>query len=309
MLGSAYKLAIPLFEIYITAYGDIYMDIKFNSLVIAMAFTGALVSGCSDKEDPAAPKAAAQAGVSKEVKQAPPVSPSLADQGVTILPAPSSPAGDYHQINRGLDLLYIYGANAAGGFDVSAEVDKIYAINDDLGDKKLADLVNKYRDGDQFAKRDVAKQIEPALKEKISKAASIRYVSVETQGNVSLGKYDFEKQGFLISNSLKNKPGEDSSTPFSRDAIHYSDVIGYRLSFINASDLNIFKVPESSAREISEYSKLHNVGFRLYGYVQSVAEDKLDSNHIKYVVVKITKAELISDIYDAPVKTLATIEL
>lgn len=71
MLGSAYKLAIPLFEIYITAYGDIYMDIKFNSLVIAMAFTGALVSGCSDKEDPAAPKAAAQAGVSKEVKQAP----------------------------------------------------------------------------------------------------------------------------------------------------------------------------------------------------------------------------------------------
>jgi len=285
------------------------MDVKFNQLAISIVFAGALLSGCSDKEEPTAPKGTAQVEAQKEVKQAPSASPSLSDQGVTVLPAPSSPAGDYHQITRGLDLLYIYGANVAGGFDTSAEVDKIYAINDDLGDKKLAELVNKYRDGDQFAKRDVAKQIEPALEEKISKAASIRYVSVETQGNISIGKYDFEKQGFLISNSLKSKPGEDNSVPFSRDAINYSDVIGYRLSFINASDLNFLNVPESSAREISEYSKLHNVGFRLYGYVQSVAEDKLDSNHLKYVVVKITKAELISDIYDEPVKTLATIEL
>lgn len=289
---------------------------KFVAITV---FAGIFISGCSDKEESEHGKDAAKAEINaateskpKQIAPVAPAAPSLADQGVTVLPVPSSPAndGDYYKINRGMDLLYLYGTNVVGGLDIATAITKIYATTDDLGDQKLAGLIEQYTNGDEFAKRDTAKQIEPILKENISKAASIKYLTVDIQGPINLGEYDFDKQGFAVNNSLGNKPEEDGAVPFHRDALSYSDVLGYKLSFINASDFNLFKIPEDVARKVNEYRKSAGVGFRIYGYIQSVAEDKDDSYHQKYVVMKITKVELISSIYnDGPQKVFASVEL
>ncbi|HCL3482669.1 hypothetical protein ACOAN3_14720 [Pseudomonas aeruginosa] len=272
------------------------MLFNFSKITTVAAFisAGLLMSGCSDKEKPENPKPTAAAEIKPEVKAVTPATPSLAERGVTLVDPPASPAKDidFYRVSTGLDVLYLFGANAPGGVDLKSAIGHIYTNYGDLSDKKLDALVKKYNDGDQFVKNDTAKEIGPVLQENAAKLSGKKYVVTDVQGPLSLGAYDFERHGYIVTNALKDKAGEDGTVPYSRPALRYSDVIGYKLSFINAFELSFIEMPEDSARKLNEYMKQGNLNFRLYGYLQSVAEDKSEDQ--RYVVMKIQKVELTS---------------
>jgi hypothetical protein len=284
--------------------------------IVVPLMAGLILAGCSDDEPKNGNEVETSAAeVNSETSAPTPVasSPSvlLAEQGITLISAPEAPItdGEYYEIARGMNLLYLFGANAPGGIEVSNTLNNIYATTDDLGDPELAGLVNNYRRGDQFAKRDVADKMVPILKSKISKASGIKYVVVDIQGALNLGDYDFDRQGFKINNNLKDS-GEVGSTPYNRNAVSYGDVTHYYLSFVNSSDLNIFPMPEDAARKINEYLKQNNEEFRLYGYIHSVAQDKNDSYNRRYVVMKIQKVELSSSgASDSPRQVFGSVDL
>lgn len=274
-----------------------------------------LITGCSD-EDALKQGANLAANTESQNQEVPPflatpVKPSLADLGVRLLPKTGSFNGDYYKITRGMDLLYFYANNSNGELDTAAIVEKVYPISDDLGDKKLASLIDQHRDGDQFSKRDTIKLIEPILNDKISRVSGIRNVTIDISSGLSLGDYDFERQGFLTNNSFKDESHEENSTPYKRGSIRFPDVIDHKLSIINASDFDLIKIPEDAAREISQYNGKYssNVNFKLYGFIHSIAQDKNDSYKIKYVVMQVTKIDLVSNLLNDPVRTLATVEL
>ncbi len=288
--------------------------LKKCSMATIFLSAGLLISGCSDEEQTKHNESTNSAEVVSDakpkVKPAEPVLPSLEEQGVTVLSQPKEPAkdSDYYKISRGMDLLYLFGANSPSGVDVRASIDNIYTVYGEQSNDQLTQLLGKYQNGDQFVKNDVSKQIEPILKENISKLSGTKYVVADVQGPLSLGEYDFDRQGFTLHNGLKDPAEGDSSVPYERPALSFNDVIRYKLSFINSSDLNFIKVPEELARKINEYMKQGGVNFRFYGYLQSVAEDKASNQ--RYVVVKIQKVELTTSIYsDGPQEVLTSFSL
>lgn len=286
--------------------------LSMAKFVGALILFSAMVSGCSDEtvvsnEEKTVVKAESKINLEDE-RLAP---PSLREQGVTLLSAPSDTAGDYHKISSGMDLLYLFASNTIDDFDAEAAIEKIYPSSNAQGDSELASLMDAYRGGDQFTKRDLAKQIVPLLREKVSQFSGVSYVMVDMPSAINLGRYDFERQGFVTNNSLSGEPEADNTVPYKRDSIRYSDVVGYKLSFVNAGELDFIGIPEDAAREISKYDGgySHNVNFRFYGFVHSVAENKLDDYPTKYVVMKITKVELVSNLLNDPVRVLATVDL
>ena len=277
-----------------------------------MVFFSAVVSGCSDEASVSNEgKLNVEAKSKSHLENERPAPPTLREQGVTVLSEPSGAADEYYKISTGMDLLYLFASNTADDFDAEAAIEKIYPSSSAQRDKELVDLMDAYRRGDQFTKRDLVKQIAPLLRENASRFSGVSYVMVDMPSGINLGQYDFERQSFVTNNSLRGEPGADNAVPYKRDSIRYSDVVGYKLSFVNAGELDLIRIPEDAAREISKYNGGYsfNVNFRFHGFVHSVAENKLDDYRTKYVVMKITKVELVSNLLNDPVRVLATVEL
>lgn len=285
---------------------------RFAGIVSYLVLSGFMMSGCSDENGANGEnKIAAEATPPSVAKNEVPAIPSLMERGVSVLPEPPGPEGNYYKMNSGMDLLYLFAHHSAKGFDAEAAINKIYPSNSDQMEEGLVGLIEKYKSGDEFTKRDLAKQISPILIENASKFSSVSYVTVDIASAINLGRYDFDRQGFVTNNSLGGEPGADNEVPYTRGTIRFSDVPDYKLSFINAAELDLIKIPENVARDISQYDDrhVHNVNFRFYGFVHSVAEDKTADYRLKYVVMKITKVELVSNLRSDPVKVLATVNL
>jgi hypothetical protein len=283
-----------------------------EAVIIVSIFS--VVSGCTDESSTAIKDGKAVAEIKSEAMVQSPAEPTLAEQGVTILESPGSRPheGEYLLVTRGMDLLYLFNANSSGEVDVLNELDKISGITTNgLGDSLLTELHNKYEFGDQFEKRKIAKEIELILNKNIAKVSGVRYLSVDVQGAISLGKYDFDRQGYVVSGGFDDEGSPNSPVPYNRSALSYDDAIRYKLSFLNSSKINFIHMPdEDSAKKVSEYQKQNNVSFRIYGYLQSVAEDK--SNHYapRYVVIKAQKVEVASSMYDEnPRQVFAVMDL
>jgi hypothetical protein len=274
----------------------------------------AFISGCSDESSNSHEDNKPVVEIKPEAMPQIPAEPTLADQGVTVLESPELPPHgvDYYLIANGMDLLYLFNANAPGVVDILKELDKISGITTNgLGDEQLTKLHAKYESGDQFEKRKIAKEIEPVLIKKITDVSGVRYLSVDVQSAISLGKYDFDRHGYVINNGVAEENGQDSPVPYNRSALSYNDAIRYKLSFLNTSNMNFIHMPdEDAAKKVNEYQKQNAVSFRVYGYLQSVAEDRSDSYNVRYVVIKAQKIEVASSIYDEnPRQVFASIDL
>lgn len=288
---------------------------KYAALVSSLSVLAA-IQGCSDETTAVKdkPQAAAVAAPVAEAAAPAPAAPTLAEQGVTVLPAPAALSGsdEYYQIKSGMDLLRLYNANLNEPVVVAQEMESIAFVPGIYqGNKQLEDAIQKYTgSSDQFEKKDLAGQIGPLLNEAVSQLKGVRYVAYDVEGAINLGDYDFERQAFKVNNSLATKENEADLVPYTRRALGFNDAIRYKLSFLNLGKIEYVKVPEDIARKINEYKKQNSTSMRIYGYLHSIAEDKADSYHQRYSVVDIQKIEVASSTLDERARQVfTTVEL
>lgn len=85
---------------------------------------------------------------------------------------------------------------------------------------------------------------------KSASISTVKHFSVDVQGAIGLGDYDFDKQGYVVTNSLADENGIESLTPYKRTSIAYDDSIKYKLSFIGTTKFNFVPMLDESAARI-----------------------------------------------------------
>lgn len=158
----------------------------------------------------------------------------------------SVPASDYVAFNSGNQLMYLYLGLSGMPIDYRDIVGKVSA---------------EYRQtNDEFRKSDLLKALQPQIDASVAQARTQRYFKIDI--SYPIGKYDFEKNGFPVDNSV----WESGSYRY------FNDNSQYHVGFTNGEAFRyLTNIPEESARNIERLRATYNgVKMVVYGFAQAV---------------------------------------
>jgi hypothetical protein len=172
----------------------------------------------------------------------------------------ATPIEDYIEFSSGHQIMFAYLALAAMPVDY----------------KEIASTYSQdfARASDEFRKNDLLIALKPKIDDEVSKAGKRRYAKMTIDNPIE--KYDFDKKGFPVENSLWQ----------SGSYRYFNDNSAYRLGFSNGDAFRYLNVAsEEGARTIeglrSKYEPLQMV---VYFYTQ---EADVSKKSIKAEIVKI----------------------
>ncbi|WP_394780624.1 hypothetical protein [Undibacterium sp.] len=142
------------------------------------------------------------------------------------------------------------------------------------------EVLNRYsmdyaRQSDEFKKNDLLTALKPKIDAEVDKAKSQRYVKMFVSNPIE--KFDFEKKGFPVSESIWQTGSYR----------YFSDNAEYKIGFTNGDGFRYLKpASEEDARKIEEMrSKYVPLQMAVYCYLQDA---DISNKTIKAEIIKIT---------------------
>ncbi len=150
------------------------------------------------------------------------------------------------------------------------------------------EVLNRYsmdyaRQSDEFKKNDLLTALKPKVDSEVAKAKSQRYVKMFVSNPIE--KFDFEKKGFPVSESIWQ------ATSYR----YFSDNAEYKIGFTNGEGFRYLKpASEEDARKIEEMrSKYVPLQMAVYCYLQDA---DISNKTIKAEIIKITLVDKKGDV-------------